>query len=123
MKKPRIYLSGPVSYHDKEEVIERFKKYADYFIEKGYRVFNPLENGLPYESDSHLHMRRDINILTNETDPFDCIFMMKKWTHSGGCWKEFEAAVSSGIRIIFEEISFHDASLRVVGEYASVTFK
>lgn len=122
MNKKRIYLSGPVSYHDKEEVIERFKKYADYFTEKGYRVFNPLENGLPYESDSHLHMRRDINILTNETDPFDYIFMMKKWTHSAGCWKEFENAVSSGICVIFEEMSFRHGILRV-GEHASVTFK
>lgn len=123
-KKPRIYLSGPISYHDRDEVVERFKKHADYFKEQGFRVFNPLENGLPFNSDTHLHMRRDLNILTNEEDPFDYIFMMRQWTHSGGCWKEFENAVSSGISVIFEEMNLHEgANLITENKYVSINYK
>ena len=121
--KPRIYISGPISNHDKEEVVERFKKYADYFIEQGYRVFNPLENGLPFDADTHRHMRRDLNILTNEEDPFDYIFMMKRWTHPAGCWKEFEDAVSSGIAVIFEETAPGEGVKFITDKYyASVQF-
>ena len=121
--KPRIYISGPISYHDTEEVVERFKKHADYFTEQGFRVFNPLENGLPFDAETHRHMRRDLHILTNEEDPFHAIFMMKGWTHSAGCWKEFEDAVSSGIAVVFEEMNiFPDGALRL-DKYFGVRFK
>lgn len=102
-KKERIYISGPVSGVDKEECIKKFEEIEKMLSDEGFRVFNPLKNGLPYDADSHSHMRRDLNILTNEEDPFDYIFMMRRWTHSAGCTKEFEDAISCGISVIFEE--------------------
>lgn len=89
MKTKRVYISGPISNSgNKEEIIARFAKIEKMLIEAGFRVFNPLKNGLPFDADTHQHMRKDLNILTNEDDPFDYIFMMRRWNHSAGCWDE-----------------------------------
>lgn len=101
--KQRVYISGPISGKNMEECEKAFGEAERMLTAKGYRVFNPLKNGLPFDADTHLHMRRDLNILSNEDDPFDYIYMMRRWTHSAGCWKEFEEAVSCGIAVFFEE--------------------
>ena len=102
--KKRIYISGPISGQNKDQVREDFYRVAAMLRADGYRVFNPLENGLPFDAPTHAHMRRDLNVLTNELDPFDYIFMMRRWTHSAGCMREFETAISCGIEVIFEEV-------------------
>lgn len=102
-KKPRIYISGPINGHNFVECKERFAKVEEKLIAKGYRVFNPLKNGLPFDADTHKHMRRDLNILTNEDDPFDYIYMMRRWPHSSGCKQELDNAIACGIKVIFEE--------------------
>ena len=102
MKSKRVYISGPISKLDPEQVKQNFGRIEKQLIKAGFRVFNPLKNGLPYDADTHLHMRRDLNILTNEDDPFDYIFMMEKWTHSAGCYLEFRTAVACGIDVMFE---------------------
>lgn len=99
----RIYISGPISGHNFVECKERFTKVEEKLIAKGYRVFNPLKNGLPFDADTHKHMRRDLNILTNEDDPFDYIYMMRRWPHSSGCKQELDNAIACGIKVIFED--------------------
>ena len=101
--KKRIYISGPISHVNKEECFEAFRMTEEYLEDKGYRVFSPLKNGLPFDADIHQHMRRDLNILTNENDPFDYIFMMKRWPHSSGCKTEMDNAIACGITVVFEE--------------------
>ncbi len=102
-RKKRIYISGPISGHDTEECRKRFKEVEIRLIEQGYRVFNPLKNGLPFNADTHQHMRRDLNVLTNEEDSFDYIYMMKRWPHSSGCKTELDNAIACGISIMWEE--------------------
>ena len=99
-----IYLSGPISGHDTEERRQAFQEKEDLFKMKGFKVFNPMKNGLPEDADVHDHMRRDFSVLTSEVMPISHIYMMERWTHSAGCWKEFETAVSCGIAVIFEEL-------------------
>lgn len=120
--KPRIYISGPISGLNKEECINRFAEIEKMLTDTGFRVFNPLKNGLPFDADTHRHMRRDLNTLTNEEDPFDYIFMMRRWTHSAGCWKEFDDAISCGIAVIFEESSFKEG-IRNVNGYVYINFE
>ena len=103
MKKPHIYISGPISGHEPEKVQAEFERVETMLVAQGYRVFNPLKNGLPYDAPTHCHMRRDLNALTNEDDPFTHIFMMRRWLHSAGCKLEFDAATASGISVVFEE--------------------
>lgn len=102
-KKPRIYISGPISNTNREECFKAFKEAEEFLESNGYRAFSPLKNGLPFEADVHLHMRRDLNILTNEDDPFDYIYMLRRWPHSSGCKTELDTAVASGITVVFEE--------------------
>jgi len=102
-RKPRVYISGPISGHDTNDCIKRFEEAKQRLEEKGYRVFNPLENGLPFDASTHRHMRRDLNVLTNEEDPFDYIYMMKRWPHSSGCKNELDNAIACGISVMWEE--------------------
>ena len=103
MRKERIYLSGPISGHDNEERRAAFKEKQLFYEELGYEVFNPMENGLPQDSTTHKHMRRDLSTLTSEENPIDYICMMRGWLHSAGCKIEFDAATACGITVIFEE--------------------
>jgi len=101
--KKRIYISGPISGHTPEECRKRFEEVEQLLIGQGYRVFNPMKNGLPFDADTHRHMRRDLNVLTNEDDPFDYIYMMKRWPHSSGCKTELDNAIACGISVMWEE--------------------
>jgi len=117
-----VYLSGPISGLDQEERFKAFEEKEAMFKEMGFKVFNPMKNGLPPDSDTHDHMRRDLSVMTNEEIPISHIFMMEKWTHSAGCWKEFETAVSCGIMVIFEELSL-SKGVNSVDKYCGVKFK
>lgn len=121
--KKRIYISGPISGLDKEERINRFDEIEQILSDEGFRVFNPLKNGLPFDAKTHIHMRRDLNILTNEEDPFDYIFMMRRWAHSAGCYKEFETALSCGITVIFEESSISGGINTITKEHKYTAIK
>lgn len=103
MAKTRVYISGPISGRDKEERRAAFKKVQTYLEKLGCEVFNPMENGLPFETSTHQHMRRDLNTLTSEEHPFDYIYLMRGWLHSAGCKIEFDAATACGIEVAFEE--------------------
>lgn len=102
-RKRRVYISGPISGHTPEECRKRFEEVEQLLISRGYRVFNPMKNGLPFDTDTHQHMRRDLNVLTNENDPFDYIYMMKRWPHSSGCKTELDNAIACGISVMWEE--------------------
>lgn len=104
--KRRIYISGPISGHDIEERRMEFKKVQNAFEERGWTVFNPLENGLPEDSPTSAHMRRDLAVLTNEDIPFDSIYMMNGWNHSQGCWTEFQVATAIGLDIVFQKVGW-----------------
>ena len=98
-KKPRIYISGPISGHDMEERRKAFKEIQEHLEAQGYEAINPMENGLPDEADIHDHMRRDIELLMT----CDYIYLLKRWTHSKGCMVELEVATSIGLPVFFEE--------------------
>lgn len=122
VKAVRIYISGPISGLNKEECIIRFAEIEKMLTDKGFRVFNPLKNGLPFDADTHQHMQRDLNILTNEEDPFDFIFMMRRWTHSAGCYKEFENAIACGMGVVFEESNLRHGIRNIVG-FTAIQFE
>ena len=104
MKKPRIYISGPISGHPYEVRLHHFRNKQFMLEAQGYEVFNPMENGLPLDAKTAQHMRRDLNELTREDNPYDAIYMMEGWNHSAGCWTEFHAALAIGLEVIFEQI-------------------
>ena len=101
MKKPRVYISGPISGHDIADRRWAFMCTKLQLEEQGYEVFNPMENGLPSDATTSEHMRRDLNELTREDKPYDYICLMEDWNHSAGCWTEFHAALACGMKVIF----------------------
>ena len=101
--KPRVYLSGPISGHDKGNCVARFQRAEYELISRGYEVFNPMNNGLSFDSSTSQHMRRDLNELTREDKPYDAIYMMNNWNHSAGCWTEFKVALAIGLRVLSEQ--------------------
>lgn len=117
-----VYLSGPISGQDYDERFRAFEEKEAMFKEMGFKVFNPMKNGLPPDATTHRHMRRDLSVLTNEEIPISHIFMMKQWTHSAGCWKEIETAISCGITVIFEEMNLKEG-IESFANYVSVQFK
>ncbi len=125
MNTKRLYLSGPISGHDLEERRKAFKKVQKQFEETGWTVFNPLENGLSAEADTHEHMHRDLAVLTNEEIPFEAIYMMEGWLHSAGCKLEFDVATSIGLDVIFA-VTVEDVSGDISGDiscFALTKFK
>ena len=98
-KKPRIYISGPISGHNIEERRKAFKEIQKHLEAQDYEPVNPMKNGLPAEATTHEHMKRDIELLMT----CDYIYMMRRWTHSKGCKVEFDVATAIGLPVFFEE--------------------
>lgn len=100
-KKPRIYISGPISGHDMEERRKAFKEIQEHLEAQGYETINPIAFAdlHPEDQTTHQHMKRDIELLMT----CDYIYMMRRWTHSKGCLVEFEVATSIGLPVFFEE--------------------
>jgi len=96
--KKKIYISGPISGNDINEVRKAFLDTENKLKARGYEVFNPLKNGLPPESTTAEHMKADIEALLQ----CDEIYMMKKWNHSAGCQTEFLVATAIGLDFVFE---------------------
>lgn len=110
--KKRIYISLPISGYDISERCATAKRAAALLEEEGWEVFNPLENGLPHDAGTHSHMRRDLNVLTDEVNPFSAILFLERWTHSKGCEVEFQVATAIGLEIYFEECDGHSLSVK-----------
>lgn len=96
----RVYISGAISGHDIEERRNCFKNIETTLRKAGYDVVNPMENGLPTDSCTHAHMKRDFELLLT----CDCIYMMEEWTHSAGCKVEFDVATAIGLKVKFEGV-------------------
>ena len=102
--KKRIYISGAINHLNIEERFKAFEQVEKMLVEQGHEVFNPMKNGLPSDSTTSQHMRRDLSELTREDEPYTTIYMMKGWNHSAGCWDEFHDALAIGLEVIIEQI-------------------
>ena len=99
VKKKKIYLSGAISGHSIEERRKVFEDVEHALSAVGWEVVNPMKNGLPVDSSTHEHMRRDFELLLQ----CDAIYMMSRWTHSAGCKVEFDVATAIGLDVYFED--------------------
>ena len=103
MAKEKIYLSAPISAYavtknGEQERRDYFKAYAVKMEAAGFKVFNPMENGLEFNAEKSEHMKKDIRELLK----CDAIVMLKGWQMSKGCTTEWEVAKAIGIRIMYE---------------------
>jgi len=98
-EKQRIYISGPISGHDLTERRNAFLGVQTRLELMGYEVANPFNNGQPQDATIYAHMRSDIEMLL----ACDCIYMMRRWSHSKGCLTELMVATAIGLPVIYEE--------------------
>lgn len=110
--KKRVYLSGPISGYDLDSRKEEFRRVAYLLEAKGYKVSNPMDNGVPDDAPTKEHMKADILMLLK----CDAIYMMSRWNHSAGCLTEFHIATAIGLDVYFEDCY-------AVGEDKSIIFK
>lgn len=96
----KIYLSAPISGYDLKERYETFENMEKELTKQGYSVLNPMKNGLPVESPTAQHMKRDIIMLLQA----DAIFLMQNWNKSAGCITELHVATACGLDVLFEGI-------------------
>ena len=94
----KIYISGKVTGLPWCDVRDNFEKAQRVLEEKGYKVINPLNNGLLPDDEQANHMRADIKLLMD----CDAIYMQSNWIESRGAWLEREIAGKLGYRVINE---------------------
>ncbi len=96
IKKPRCYLSAPITGHPIEEVTAQFAAMEQGLTSKGLTTINPLRNQLPYSAPWWMHMVVDIATLLSCR--FACFAPL--WYTSRGCRMEHRACRIFGIHIV-----------------------
>lgn len=96
--KGRIYISGPISGF-KDNNRSAFIDAEAQLRAAGHEVFNPIDNGLPDDSDWSTHMRADIKAL------MECqtIYVLKNWHISKGASLELHIAKQLGMDVRFQK--------------------
>lgn len=94
----RVYLSGPITDMPDELAFMNFQAAQNEWERKGYTVFNPLRNGLPYETPWRRQMAVDLYRL----ESCDTVFMLDGWRDSEGASLELMYALCRNIRIYFQ---------------------
>lgn len=96
MKKKRIYLSFPMKGRDVEEYTLQARADQEFLEDYGFKVLNPLDNGLPVDAPVEEHMRVDYCMLLT----CDAIYLCKGWEYSHGCLNELMVASSARLKVI-----------------------
>ena len=96
----KIYISGPITGQNKEEVSRAFEEAKRFISEAGHTPVCPLENGMPETATYEQHILRDFQLL------LDCeaVLLLYGWNKSKGCRMENYIAVNMG-KIIFTNFS------------------
>lgn len=89
----KIYLSGPITGLDYNQVAEAFENAAHEIRAMGFEPVSPMCNGVAIEAGWDSHMRADIKLL------LDCegIHMLPDWRNSRGAILEYQIAKALGI--------------------------
>lgn len=94
----KIYISGPISGLPLETVYNNFTNAEVNLLEKGYKVVNPFNNGLPTTATWEEHMRADLKLLLD----CDAIYMLEGWEKSRGARMEYALAVDLKMDIQYQ---------------------
>lgn len=95
-KKPKVYISGPVTGRDMTECKVDFNSAELWLTGLGYDVVNPLAYDVIENGSWEDYMKRDLKLL------LDCeyIYMLDGWEKSKGARMEIYIATELGIKIL-----------------------
>lgn len=102
----KIYISGPISGRDIDEVREEFARASLYIMGQGHTAVSPFDNGLSTDAPYIEHLIADLRLLSE----CDAIYMLKGWNNSRGAQLELSYAKIYGLRIIVEPFSHEEAA-------------
>ena len=91
-----IYISGKITGLPFEEVEANFYNAQNRLEEKGFKVVNPLNNGLSIHDKWQNHMKADIKLLME----CNTIYLLSNWKDSRGARIERDIAVALGYDVI-----------------------
>ena len=103
----KIYISGPISGLPLETVYNNFTNAEVNLLEKGYKVVNPFNNGLPTTATWEEHMRADLKLLLD----CDAIYMLEGWEKSRGARIEYALVVDLKLNIQYQHKYSHALNL------------
>lgn len=91
----KVYISGAISGHDKNNVKDKFASAADYLKQQGHEPLNPFDNGLPDSASWADHMRADIKMMMDA----ELVLMLPCWVESRGAKIELDIAQRIGLPV------------------------
>lgn len=97
--KGSIYISGAISGMNYENVVDKFAKAEKTLTEKGYEVFNPINNGLDKNFSWEQHMAVDLAVLME----CEAIYLLNDVWKSRGARIEASIALERGMLVMFED--------------------
>ena len=92
-KKPKVYISGPVTGRDMTECKVDFNSAELWLTGLGYDVVNPLSYEVIEHGSWEDYMRRDLKLLCD----CDYIYLLDGWESSRGARIEYNVAFDLGI--------------------------
>lgn len=95
----KIYISGPITGRDIDEVREHFAKAQLRIEELGHEAVNPFDNGLDETHSWKQHMIRNIALLLMQCD---AICLLDGWRESRGARIEHNIATELNLAIMDE---------------------
>lgn len=95
-KKPKVYISGPITGRDEKEYKNDFNSTELWLTGLGYDVVNPISDGVVEGWEWSDYMRRDIKKLCG----CDYIYLIKGWENSKGCCLEYNIAFQLGLKFL-----------------------
>ena len=103
MKSQRIYISGPISGRDLDEVKAHFANAEKMLQEKSYKTINPLKMRLPLWLARHGHYRLCLLLeLVWLAYRANAIYLLDGWQQSGGARTERSLAMALDIKLMYE---------------------
>ena len=100
----RVYISGPISGHDRDDTLKRFAR-AEMYVriiadDSSVEIVNPLKVGRVLEQNANLKHEEYMKISFALMDLCDAVYFLEGWEHSNGCSEEWIYAQNTNMRII-----------------------
>lgn len=92
-KKPKVYLSGPITGREEKEYKADFNNAELYLTGLGYDVINPTSEVVIENGSWEDYMKRDLVLLLR----CDYIYLLDGWEYSKGARLEYNIACDVGI--------------------------
>lgn len=115
----KVYISGQITGLLVAEYTGNFNRAETELKAKGYKVVNPIRNGLPCGAHWNEQMKADIRLLLD----CDAIYLLANWERSIGATLERDIAKGVGLKVMYEKTPKHRDIKAAILTAMGVNFK